>query len=134
MFQLTAKQKKWIEFDPNSETRFNEKSTLRLVCLDRCGQFCRPAYFTKDGEELSHRNDVRVNVTMAQTSINQKAENAVVLTITNLTLNDSGSYGCFSGSRPDHYDELNVTIISKWYRILQDESSYLRHIFQTSED
>lgn len=117
MFQLTARLKKAIEFDPSSETRFNEKSTLRLVCFDRCGLFCPfPAYFTKDSETLSHRNDARVNVTMAHTSNNQTAENAIVLTITNLTLNDSGSYRCISGGAPDKYDELNVTIASKCYR------------------
>lgn len=111
-FQSTAKAKKLTEFDPSSKTQFNEESTLRLVCFDRCGIFCPVAHFTKDGEKLLHGNDARVNVTISQSPTS--AENRLVLTIKNLTLNDSGSYRCVSSAKPDKYDEVNVTIDSKW--------------------
>ncbi|XP_078371752.1 hemicentin-1-like isoform X1 [Oculina patagonica] len=105
-----AKAKKLTEFDANSKTQFNEESTLRLVCFDRCGIFCPVAHFTKGGEKLSHENDARVNVTISQSPTS--AENRLVLTVKNLTLNDSESYRCVSSAKPDKYDEVNVTIHS----------------------
>ncbi|KAL9972287.1 hypothetical protein ACROYT_G018570 [Oculina patagonica] len=121
-FFASAKAKKLTEFDPKSKTQLNEESTLRLVCFDRCGIFCPVAHFTKGGEKLSHENDARVNVTISQSPTS--AEKRLVLTIKNLTQNDSGSYRCVSSAnyKPDKYDEVIVTI----YRLAAPDVGALR--------
>lgn len=103
------------EFDPKSKTQFNEKSTLHLVCFDRCGEFCN-VHFRKGGKKLLPEDDARINVTKLSRT-EQEPENRVVLTIKNLTLNDSGNYRCLSSdfaAAAHIYDDINITINSKW--------------------
>ena len=108
----TAKQKDLVEFDPNSITRYNENSTLRLACFDRC-VFCRVyPQFAKDGIKLLPENDARVNITYYEETA-EEPENRLVLTIKDLTLNDSGNYTCISSVDQKIFDEVHVTVNSK---------------------
>ena len=109
----TAKQKDWVEFDPNSETQHNEKSMLRLVCFDRCGICPFRPNFARDGVKLSPENDARVNITYYKKT-DQEPENRLVLTIKDLTLNDTGNYSCISSVNPKiYFDDIYITINSK---------------------
>ena len=119
----TAKIKDLVEFDPNSITQFNEKSTLRLACFDRCGPICPSLpQFARDGVKLLPENDSRFNITYYR-KIDQEPENTLVLTIKDLTLNDSGNYTCISSANPKIFDDIYVTVNSKctfvanWYLV-----------------
>lgn len=108
----TAKPKDLVEFDPNSKTQLNEKSTLRLACFDRC-VFCQsPPQFAKDGIKLLPKNDARVNITYYGKT-EKEPENRLVLTIKDLTLNDSGNYTCISSASQKKFDYIYVTVNSK---------------------
>ena len=109
----TAKLRNLVEFEPNSITQINEKSTLRLVCFDRCGSYCPFPQFAKDGLKLLPENDARVNITYFQKT-DQEPENRLVLTIKDLTLNDSGNYTSISGAKPSIFDDIYVTVNSKF--------------------
>ena len=78
---------------------------MRLPCIDRCFFMCSNIHFTRDGKKLLPENDARINVTQEQ------SDNArVILTIKNLTLNDSGNYRCVGIENPPLYDSVNITI------------------------
>lgn len=106
----TAKPKDLVEFDLDSITQHNENSTLRLACFDRCF-FC-PFHpqFAKDGIKLLPENDARVNITYYKKT-DKEPENRLVLTIKELTLNDSGNYTCISSQKI--FDNVYVTVNSK---------------------
>lgn len=109
----TAKLKDWVEFDPNSVMQLNEKSMLRLVCFDRCGICPLRPHFARDGVKLLPENDARVNITYYKKT-DQEPENRLVLTIKNLTLNDTGNYSCISSVNPKiFFDDIYITINSK---------------------
>ena len=107
----TAKQKKPVQFDPNSTTQHNEKSTLRLACF-AC-DFC-PSHpqLAKDGIKLLPGSDARVNITYYK-EMDKEQENRVVLTIKNLTLNDTGNYTCGLSGGSKVFDDIYVTVNSK---------------------
>jgi len=94
-----------------TKTEHNEQFTLQVTCIDRCPGRC-PIYFTKDGKEISPNNDPRVNVTY---DLQPKQEDRIVLTVKNLTLNDSGNYRCvmtdFAGQT--EFGSINITVKSK---------------------
>lgn len=108
----TAKSRPLVEFDPNSIAQHNEKSTLRLVCFDRCDLCPFPSQFAKDGVDLLSTNDPRVNVTYYKKT-DKEPENRLVLTIKDLTLNDSGNYTCRSSAKPTIFADIYVTVNSK---------------------
>ena len=108
----TAKPKDLVEFDPNSITQYNENSTLRLACFDRC-PFCKfHPQFAKDGIKLLPENDARVNITYYKKA-DKEPESRLVLTIKDLTLNDSGNFACTSNADPNVFDNIYVTVNSK---------------------
>lgn len=114
----TAKPKDLVEFDPDSITQHNENSTLHLACFDRCF-FCQfHPQFAKDGIKLLPENDARVNITYYKKT-DKEPENRLVLTIKELTLNDSGNYTCISSQKI--FDNVYVTVNSKcaiWLLVL----------------
>ena len=92
-----------------TKIEYNEMSTLKIYCFDRCGGICGN-YFSKDGKVLSDANDPRVNITFDYDEFG--GQTGVLLTITNMTLNDSGQYEC--GLRvPRYSDRINITVKGK---------------------
>jgi len=90
-FTRLATLKAMIEMDTvKTKTEQNERSTLQVYCIDRCRGFC-PISFIKDDKEISSSNDPRVSVTY---DLQPRQEDRIVLTVKNLTLDDSGSYRC----------------------------------------
>ena len=108
----TVKPKDLVEFDPNSITQYNENSTLRLACFDRCVLCGSHQQFAKDGIKLSPENDARVNITYYKKT-DKEPESRLVLTIKDLTLNDSGNYTCLSKVIENVFDQIYVTVNSK---------------------
>lgn len=97
-----------IELDvKNTKTEFDESSTLSVYWIDRCFGFC-PLVFSKDNKTFSSGDDPRINITHEQ-------YDRVVLTIKNLTLNDSGNYGCALQINPTDIADVSIVIKSKWY-------------------
>ena len=101
-----------IEVDTGkTKSEHTEQFTLQVYCIDRCRGFCE-INFTKDGKEISPSNNPRVNVTY---DLQPKQEDRIVLTIKNLTLNDSGIYGCVirDNAGQTESDSINITVKSK---------------------
>lgn len=86
----------------------NEKSTLQLFCIDRT-DLDFGLIFSKDGEEIE-LSDPRVNVTILE-NVPKETERLFKLTIKNVTINDTGEYGCtLSVLFPKLLDAINVTV------------------------
>ena len=98
-----------VEFDTGKTmTEVNEKSTLQLFCIDR---FDRDfgLIFSKDGEKIE-LSDPRVNVTIFE-NLPKETERLFKLTMKNVTMNDTGEYGCtLSDLFPKLLDAINVTV------------------------
>ena len=111
VFLSTAKDEKPIEIDTaNTRTEYNEKSTLHVYCIERGGGYLQ-VFFTKDGKKLLSGNVSRVNVTVEDKNMR---ESLLTLTVKNLTLNDTGNYGCTSESNyPKISSSINITIKCK---------------------
>ena len=101
-----------IEMDTvKTKTEHNERSTLQVYCIDRCRGFC-PISFIKDDKDISSSNDPRVSVTY---DLQPRQEDRIVLTVKNLTRDDSGSYRCVMtdmGGQTE-FDSIDVTVKSK---------------------
>ncbi|XP_015772818.1 PREDICTED: fibroblast growth factor receptor 2-like [Acropora digitifera] len=89
-----------------TKTEYNEKSKLEIYCFDRCGGICGN-YFSKDGKLLSPPEDPRVNIAFDYDEFG--GQKGVLLTITNMTLNDSGQYEC-GLLAPRYSDRINITV------------------------
>ena len=98
-----------VEIDTGKTvTEVNEKSTLQVFCIDRIdGDW--GLLFSKDGEKIE-LSDPRVNVTIFE-NLPKEAERLFKLTIKNVTMNDTGVYGCtLSVLFPKLLDAINVTV------------------------
>ena len=98
-----------VEIDTdNTMTELNEKSTLQVFCIDRIdGDW--GLLFSKDGEKIE-LSDQRVNVTIFE-NVPKETERLFKLTVKNVTLNDTGEYGCtLSVLFPKLFDAINVTV------------------------
>ena len=95
--------------DSRTKSDFNEGSTLKMYCIDHSYGF-ETIHFIKDGKQLSPGVDPRVNITHEQ-----KAGEAdrLVLSVKNLTLNDSGNYQCVMELDPREFGSINITVKSK---------------------
>ena len=92
----------------NTMTEVNEKSTLQVFCIDRIdGDW--GLLFSKDGEKIE-LSDPRVNVTIFENQP-KETERLFKLTIKNVTMNDTGEYGCtLSVLFPTLLDAINITV------------------------
>ena len=98
-----------VEIDTGKTmTEVNEKSTLQVFCIDRIdGDW--DLLFSKDGEKIE-LSDPRVNVTIFE-NLPKETERLFKLTIKNVTMNDTGEYGCtLSVLFPNLLDAINVTV------------------------
>ena len=97
-----------VEIDTvKTTTELNEKSTLQVFCIDRIdGDW--GLLFSKDGEKID-LSDPRVNVTIE--NLPKQTERLFILTIKNVTMNDTGEYGCtLFVLFPKLLDAINVTV------------------------
>ena len=97
-----------VEIDTGKTmTKVNEKSTLQVFCIDRIdGDW--GLLFSKDGEKIE-LSDPRVNVTIE--NLPKETERLFKLTIKNVTMNDTGEYGCtLSVLFPTLLDAINITV------------------------
>ena len=107
---MIASEKPKVEMDrTRTKTEYDEKSKLEIYCFDRCGGICGN-YFSKDGKFLSPAEDPRVNITFDYDEFG--GQKGVLLTITNMTLNDSGQYEC-GLLAPRYSDRINITVKGK---------------------
>ena len=89
-------------------TEVNEKSTLKVFCIDRIDGGW-DLLFSKDGEKIE-LSDPRVNVTIFENQP-KETERLFKLTIKNVTMNDTGEYGCtLSVLFPTLLGAINVTV------------------------
>ena len=98
-----------VEIDTvKTMTEVNEKSTLQVFCIFRIrGDW--GLLFAKDGEKID-LSDPRVNVTIFE-NLPKETERLFKLTIKNVTLNDTGEYGCtLSVLFPTLLDAINITV------------------------
>ena len=111
VFPSTAKGEEPVEIDRvRTGTEYNEESTLHVYCIERTDGFLR-VLFTKDGKNLLSRNDSRVDITVKKKTMQ---ESLYMLTVKNLTLNDTGNYGCTSElNYPKILSSINITIKCK---------------------
>ena len=103
------KPERLIEIDTGKTmTEVNEKSTLQVFCIDRInGDW--GLLFSKDGEKIE-LSDPRVNVTISE-NLPKETERLFKLTIKNVTMNDTGEYGCtLSVLFPKFLEAINVTV------------------------
>ena len=100
-----------VEIDTgNTMTEVNEKSTLEVFCIDRIDW---GLLFSKDGEKIE-LSDPRVNVTIFENQP-KETERLFKLTIKNVTMNDTGEYGCtLSVLFPTLLGAINVTVKGEW--------------------
>ena len=98
-----------VEIDTGkTETEVNEKSILEVFCIDRIDDGWG-LLFSKDGEKIE-LSDPRVNVTIFE-NLPKETERLFKLTIKNVTMNDTGEYGCtLSVLFPKLLDAINVTV------------------------
>ena len=98
-----------VEIDTGkTETEVNEKSILEVFCIDRIDDGWG-LLFSKDGEKIE-LSDPRVNVTIFENQP-KETERLFILTIKNVTMNDTGEYGCtLSVLFPKLLDAINVTV------------------------
>ena len=98
-----------VEIDTvKTMTEVNEKSTLQVFCIFRTGGDWG-LLFAKDGEKID-LSDPRVNVTIFE-NLPKETERLFKLTIKNVTLNDTGEYGCtLSVLFPTLLDAINITV------------------------
>ena len=98
-----------IEIDTGKTmTEVNEKSTLQVFCIDRTDSGLG-LLFSKDGEKIE-LSDPRVNVTIFE-NLPKETERLFNLMIKNVTMNDTGEYGCtLSVFFPRLFDAINVTV------------------------
>ena len=90
-----------------TKTEVNEKSTLQVFCIDRIGDW--GLLFSKDGEKIE-LSDPRVNVTIFENQP-KETERLFKLTIKNVTMNDTGEYGCtLFVLFPTLLDAINITV------------------------
>ena len=107
---MIASEKPKVEVDrTRTKTEYDEKSKLEIYCFDRCAGICGN-YFSKDGKVLSETNNPRVNITFDYDEFG--GQKGVLLTIRNMTLNDSGQYEC-GLMAPPYSDRINVTVKGK---------------------
>ncbi|XP_074620045.1 fibroblast growth factor receptor 3-like [Acropora palmata] len=107
IFKRAASEKPKVEMDrTRTKTEYDEKSKLEIYCFDRCGGICGN-YFSKDGKFLSPAADPRVNITFDYDEFG--GQKGVLLTLTNMTLNDSGQYEC-GLLAPRYSDRINITV------------------------
>ena len=109
----TVKPDPKVEIDTGKTmTEVNEKSTLQVFCIDRIdGDW--GLLFSKDGEKIE-LSDPRVNVTIFENQP-KETERLFKLTIKNVTMNDTGEYGCtLSVLFPKLLDAINVTVKGEW--------------------
>ena len=111
VFSLKVKEKDPIEIDAaKTVTEYNEESTMHVYCIERSGGFLR-VLFTKDGQKLLSADDSRVNVTVEKKT---QQESLYTLTVKNLTVNDTGNYGCTTYLLyPVILRSINITIKRK---------------------
>ena len=101
-----------IEVDTKkTKTEFDERSTLSIYWIDRCNGFC-VLVFSKDNKTFSVGDDPRFKITRERIP---EQFDRVVLTIKNLTLNDSGDYRCALKIDPTEFANVSVVVKSKWY-------------------
>ncbi|KAM7427496.1 Roundabout 1 [Porites harrisoni] len=108
-FVRLVKPDPMVEIDTGKTmTEVNEKSTLQVFCIDRMdGDW--GLLFSKDGEKIE-LSDPRVNVTIFENQP-KETERLFKLTIKNVTMNDTGEYGCtLSVLFPKLLDAINVTV------------------------
>ena len=98
-----------VEIDTvKTMTEVNEKSTLQVFCIDRIdGDW--GFLFSKDGEKIE-LSDPRVSVTIFE-DLPKETERLFKLTIKNVTMDDTGEYGCtLSVLFPKLLDAINITV------------------------
>ena len=108
----TVKPEAKVEIDTDKTmTEVNEKSTLQVFCINRIdGDW--GLLFSKDGEKIE-LSDPRVNVTIE--NLPKQTERLFILTIKNVTMNDTGEYGCtLSVLFPTLLDAINITVKGEW--------------------
>lgn len=110
LYLFTASGTRTVEVDSRTKSEFNEGSTLKMYCIDRSYGF-DTINFTKDGKQLLPGDDPRVNITHEQKA---EEEDRLVLSVKNLTLNDSGNYECVMELDPSEFGSINITVKSKW--------------------
>ena len=101
-----------VEIDTGKTmTEVNEKSTLQVFCIFRMGGDWG-LLFAKDGEKID-LSDPRVSLTIFE-NLPRETERLFKLTIKNVTLNDTGEYGCtLSVLFPKLLDAISVTVIGE---------------------
>ena len=98
-----------VEIDTvKTMTEVNEKSTLQVFCIDLIdGDW--GLLFSKDGEKIE-LSDPRVSVTIFE-DLPKETERLFKLTIKNVTMDDTGEYGCtLSVLFPKLLDTINITV------------------------
>lgn len=91
-------------------TEVNEKSTLHVYCIATVSYGLPDIVFSKDGEKIQP-SDPRVNV-FEEFTTNKKQFD---LQINNVSLNDTGHYGCTKATLfPVLLTSINIIVKGKW--------------------
>lgn len=111
-YLLSSTAKKLIIDTVKTLTVVNEKSTLHVYCIATDLTYgLLDVVFSKDGQKIQLSNP-RVNVTFEQLPTNKKQFD---LTIKNVSLNDTGHYGCTTAeSFPKLLSSINITVKGEW--------------------
>lgn len=98
-----------IEMDTfKTKNEHYERSTLRVYCINRYDRLCS-IYFEKNGENISPADEPRVSISTEKL----KEEERIVLMVTNVTVDDSGNYGCGIEMDPNEFGSINITVKCK---------------------